>query len=401
MGLFFEDPLHEVFAANIALGMVSRGGAESGEIVATCGRIADGDDDSWYTEWRATADRLADSARDSAAGGHRISARETFLRAASCYGLAFRPLFGAPVDPRLAEAFALQRSAFEDAIALLDRPGEPFGVELDGATMPGWFFPAGDERAPLLIALSGYDMGMQELFLAIAASAVRHGYHCAVFDGPGQGRMLVEQQVVMRGDWDQVVPPVLDEVLRRPDVDPGRVVLAGLSLGGYFALRAATGDPRLAACIVDPGLYGIREGMLARLRMFQVPDDVIAAFPDIPDEALAPMEKFIDADRFQHWTMKQRGYWVHGVDSIAGYIQATADFSVAGRLDRITCPTMVAAAESDVLSSSAPQVVAELTSAPVELARFTAAEGAGDHCEWLNRPRFDQRAFDWLDAQLA
>ena len=267
--------------------------------------------------------------------------------------------------------------------------------------MPGWFFRAADDRAPLIVATSGYDMGMLEMYLAFAASAVRHGYHCAVYDGPGQGRMLVEQQVVMRGDWEHVVAPVLDEVLRRPDVDPDRVVLAGLSLGGYFALRAAADEPRLAACIADPGLYGIREGLLARLRMFQVPDDVVAAFPDIPDEVLGPMEQFI------------RRRPVPALDDVAAGLLGPRRRQRGGlhprhrRLHRRRPPRpdhvshLVAAAESDPLSSSAPQVVAELTNAPVEFARFTAAEGAGEHCEWLNRARFDQRAFDWLDAQLA
>ena len=53
MGLFFDDPLHEMFAATIALGQTSHEGAEPGEIMATCARISDGDDDSWYAEWSA------------------------------------------------------------------------------------------------------------------------------------------------------------------------------------------------------------------------------------------------------------------------------------------------------------------------------------------------------------
>ena len=31
---------------------------------------------------------------------------------------------------------------------------------------------------------------------------------------------------------------------------------------------------------------------------------------------------------------------------------------------------------------------------------FTAAEGAGDHCEMEARSLFSQRAFDWLDETL-
>ena len=32
---------------------------------------------------------------------------------------------------------------------------------------------------------------------------------------------------------------------------------------------------------------------------------------------------------------------------------------------------------------------------------FTAAEGAGDHCEMKNRSLVNNRVLDWLDATLA
>ena len=329
-----------------------------------------------------------------------MSACDALIRASIVYGLAYHPLFGAPVDARLASAAARERDAFAAGAALLDQPGEPFAVDLDGASMPAWFFAAHDGPAPVVIATNGYDAGMPDLFLGVAVPALRRGYHCVVFDGPGQGRMLVEQQVPMRGDWERVVTPVVDAVLARPDVDAERVALMGWSLGGYLALRAASGEPRLAACIADPGLYGIREGMLARLRQLGVPDDVIADYPDIPAATLAPMVEAMEHDRLMHWTIAQRGFWVHGVDSFAGYVRATADFSLAGRLEHVRCPTLVTAAESDPLAASAPQVVAELASTSADLVRFSVVEGAGDHCEWGNRSRFDQVAFDWLDEQL-
>jgi alpha-beta hydrolase superfamily lysophospholipase len=195
-----------------------------------------------------------------------------------------------------------------------------------------------------------------------------------VFDGPGQGRMLVEQQVPMRADWENVVGPVLDQVLARPDVDPARVTLMGWSLGGYLALRAASAEHRLAACIADPALYGIPEGFQARLRAAGVGEDVIATYPDLPADVLSFLTQVIDGDRSMRWTMKQRGYWVHGVSDLAGYLKATADFTLAGRLAQVTCPTLVLAAESDPLSGSAPQAAGELTGTPSTLVTFTARE---------------------------
>lgn len=40
-------------------------------------------------------------------------------------------------------------------------------------------------------------------------------------------------------------------------------------------------------------------------------------------------------------------------------------------------------------------------SCPKDLLRFTALEGAGDHCEMMNRSLLNRRALDWLDDRFA
>ncbi|HEY1591714.1 MAG TPA: hypothetical protein VGF81_07970, partial [Solirubrobacteraceae bacterium] len=65
MGLFFDDPLFEEFAVGLALALTGRGGPEIGEVKATCERIVDGADDSWYAAWCETADRLVEAADTS------------------------------------------------------------------------------------------------------------------------------------------------------------------------------------------------------------------------------------------------------------------------------------------------------------------------------------------------
>jgi hypothetical protein len=65
-------------------------------------------------------------------------------------------------------------------------------------------------------------------------------------------------------------------------------------------------------------------------------------------------------------------------------------------LARIRCPTFLACEENDSLAQSAAEVYAALT-CPKTLQRFTAAEGAGDHCALRARTLLLQRMFDWLD----
>jgi cephalosporin-C deacetylase-like acetyl esterase len=38
-------------------------------------------------------------------------------------------------------------------------------------------------------------------------------------------------------------------------VDPNRIALIGISLGGYLAARASAIESRIAACILDDGVF--------------------------------------------------------------------------------------------------------------------------------------------------
>jgi alpha-beta hydrolase superfamily lysophospholipase len=401
MGLFFDDPLFEEFTSTLALGLASHGGAELGEVQATCARIVGGDDESWFAAWRATADRLVRAGDACAAGGHRVSARESYLRASLYYALAYHPLFGAPPDPRLLDAFGSQRAAFDKAAALLEPAGEALEIDFEGASLPGYLFRAvHGERRPLLIATNGYDATIYEMFLGQAVPALRRGYHCLVFDGPGQGAVLFEQGVPIRADWEAVLSAVVDTIVEREEIDADRIALTGWSLGGYLALRAASGEPRLAACIADPALLSIGAGAIGRLRAAGISASVIERYPNIDDATLAPIAEAIHSDRAQRWAVEQRGFWVHGVSMLGEYLKATVPFSLEERLDAISCPTALTAAEADPLARSVDQVYDGLR-CPKTLLRFTTAEGAGDHCEMRNRTLLDQRVFDWLDDILS
>ena len=401
MALFFDDPLFEELTSGAALALSPYGGGVLGEVQATCALVEDGNDDSWFTAWRDLGDRRAQDGDASAAGGHRISACDAYLRASFYNSLSYRPLFGAPVDPRVTEGFGVQRSVFDKAAALLEPVAEAIEIPLDEARMPGYLFrTAADGPRPLMIVLSGYDSTIYDSFFASAVPALRRGYHCLVFDAPGQGAVLIEQGLPIRPDWETVIRPVVDTALGFDDVDPDRIALTGWSLAGHLALRAASGESRLAACIADPALHSIGAGMLGRLRAAGISESVIERYPDIEDSALEPLAEAIHNNRAQRWAIEQRGFWVHGVATLGEYIRATAPFTMDGRLESIGCPTLLTQAENDPLARSAGQVHEALT-CPKTLLRFTAAEGAGDHCEMGNRPLYDQRVFDWLDETLA
>ena len=59
----------------------------------------------------------------------------------------------------------------------------------------------------------------------------------------GAGASAHQGRLHMRPDWENVVAPVVDYALSRPEVDPERVSLVGWSFGGYLAPRGLGRTP--------------------------------------------------------------------------------------------------------------------------------------------------------------
>ena len=402
MGLLLEDPLLDGFMS-WALGYAPYGGGDVGEIVAIARAIGAGDDTVYHDAWIEAADRLAAEGDACARRGRSESAREAYLRATSFYSFSYRPLYGEPVDPRLPAAFAKQMAAFDKAIGLSEVPIERVRIPFEGTTLPGCLMRAAGregERRPLLIVTNGYDASLTDMVFAIGVAAVRRRYHCLIFDGPGQGAVLIEQKIRLRPDWENVVGPVVDFALTQPGIDPDRIALTGWSLGGFLAPRAASGEHRLAACIADPGNWGIGPGLRGFARGFGLSPAEIDALPDLDEATLLRMSHAIAADRRMRWSVMGRGFWVHGVASLGDYLRVGEAFTLEGRTDMIRCPTLITAADHDPLATGAQALYDALTCEKAIL-RFTAAEGAGDHCEIMNRSALNRRVFDWLDGIFA
>jgi hypothetical protein len=167
-------------------------------------------------------------------------------------------------------------------------------------------------------------------------------------------------------------------------------------LGGYLAPRAASGEPRLAACIADPGEFSVLEEFKSR-----VPRFIARQIPNGNPVVLALLNMILRR-RIRHltdgWGLR-RGLWTHGVKNPLAYIRLTEHYSLEGRVERIHCPTLICSAEHDEIGVTARKLFNMLTCAKTFIA-FAASEGAGAHCEVGARSLFNQRAFDWLDTML-
>jgi pimeloyl-ACP methyl ester carboxylesterase len=380
------------------IGSAPYGGADIGEVLGAARTIHGTDLDSWFAAWNSLADRVAALATEAEAAGNNETARLAHWRASSYYRTAGVMLMAAPLDQRLVDSSHRQTATFQAGAALLDQPPEIIDIPFEDTSLPGYFFAVdGDDRPRATVILTGgYDSTKEEGYFYNAAAALARGYNALIFDGPGQGAVLIDQGMPLRADWESVVTPVVDYAITRADVDPDRLALIGPSLGAHLAPRAASVEHRLAACIADCGTFDMYAAFLSRL-----PGPLRSGFDAGHHSAVSAVGTMLEHVAKQPtagWSLR-RGMLVHGVVTPVAYVEATKPYSLAGRAAEITCPTFVCNGENDDISASAPELVAALT-CPHEFVTFTAAEGAGDHCESGARTLFHARAFDWLDALL-
>ena len=402
MTTLFQDDLHEDFGT-WPIAYIPYGGADFGEVKAVAEVIGHGDDSAYYDAWNAAGDRLVAEADATLVKGHTASARALYLRASAFYGASFHPLYGTPVDPRLVAAFRKEVAAFDKGLSLGAHPTTPLTIPFGGMSLPAYFIAAQGyetQQRPLIIFSNGYDATITDMYFASAVAASRRGYHSLLFDGPGQGAMLYEHGIPLRPDWESVIKAVVDFAEALPFVDGARIALSGWSLGGHLAPRGASGEPRIAALIADPGTWSIADGFRdVVVNRFGVSPESAMDLGALEQAVIDQMDAFIRGHRQLNWKVVQRGFWVHGVNDLRAYFASTELFTMKGRAELIACPTLITQAEGDSLSAGAGSFFDALI-CPKTLLRFSAAEGAVGHCEMGNRSLLNQRVLDWLDEQF-
>jgi len=359
------------------------------------------DFDTWYHAWHDVAKRVQEEAQSSLVSGDVINAKLNFLKASEYYRQSAFFLRVDLEDSRLLEASSLAHDCFVQAIRLFDAPVNEVSIPYEGSTfLPGYFFYADrvDTPKPLVIIIGGYDGWMSEGYPAGAAAALARGYNALVFDGPGQGSMLIHNHVYLRPDFEVVMARVIEWLQGFPGVDSKRIIVIGRSLGSYLAGRAATKVQGIAALVCDPGLYNLFERVRER-----IPSNVIGLLER--GEAAAVNTFFAElfkTDHMMEFFIKSRAV-AHGLKTPYEYLKALEEYTFEDDIEAISCPTLVCDNSTDSVIAHAegqrePQVMFEKLACPKAYFEFQAEHGAGMHCEAGASSQFNTIIYNWLST---
>jgi len=386
------------FELQCVLGGAYYGSCDAGEVFSTAERIHSGDFESWYTEWYATAERIRKIADECAAAGNNVSARESYLRAASYYALANVMVDGTDDPSRVVPTWKKHIECWKQFCKRLTPPADIVEIPYEDTPMPGYFFKPDNGKGPwaTIIFNNGSDGPTAGMWAGGIAAALRRGYAAITFDGPGENEMLWLHNVPFRYDWEKVITPVVDYLIGRGDVDEKRIALSGISQGGYWVPRALAFEHRVAAGIADPGVLSV-----ARTITGKFPKHLMKTF-----EA-GDKEKFDhDMEIGMHFAGKaarQEVRWrmkPYGTDSYYEWVKAAMQFDLEDVVRQIKCPMFIADPENEQFFPGQAQELYEALGCPKTIVKFTAAEGANWHCEPKARSLYDQRMFDWLAAVM-
>jgi 2,6-dihydroxypseudooxynicotine hydrolase len=211
--------------------------------------------DEWCSAWSAVAAEHEQLGRDALAAGRTISAGEHLSQAAVYFHFA-KFLFVDDMDQmRTAHERAVR--CLTDALPYLDPPGRRVEIPFESSRMAGVLrLPAGHGPHPVMIMIPGLDSAKEEL-RSTEDLFLERGIATFSVDGPGQGE--AEYDLAIRGDWEVPGAAIIDQVSAEDGIDPDRIGVWGVSLGGYYAPRVASGDDRVRACIALAGPYSFAD----------------------------------------------------------------------------------------------------------------------------------------------
>jgi pimeloyl-ACP methyl ester carboxylesterase len=309
---------------------------------------------AWSTvaaEHEVLADEALSSKRMWSAGAH-------YAQAAVYYHFA-KFVFVEDLD-QMRSAHASAVRCLMRALPHLDPPGERVEIPFENTHLIGVLrLPPGRGPHPTVVMVPGLDSTKEEL-RSTEELFLQRGLATLSVDGPGQGE--AEYDLPIRGDWEVPGAAILDWVAARQELAADRIAVWGVSLGGYYVPRIASGDDRVRACVALCGPYNFGE--------------LWHGLPQLTRDTFRVRSRSADDEQAR---------------------RAALRLDLAGRTSRIRCPLLVVVGKRDRLIpwQHGQRLVDEVAGATL------LAIDIGNHGCANVAPMHRYRTADWVAQQLA
>jgi dienelactone hydrolase len=369
---------------NLSVDLAIEMGARIGEIEEMCAplqeaaRQPDAAASRAFREtWTAMADKLCGLAEDDEARGRLISAGDKYSRAAIYYLTAERlQAHGAPGREQLYARFL---TVFARGVRLSGENCQRVEIPYDGGVLSALYVRAysATGAAPVLVQVNGLDSTKEMKYrVGLPRWLAQRGVSSLVVDQPGTGEALRLHGMTAVYNSEVWASKIVDWLETRDDIDPQRIGMEGVSLGGYYCPRAVAFEPRFACGVVWGANHDWR---------------------DVQKKRLAKEGSFPVPHYWEHVR------WVWGAQDMDDFMRIAENVHLDGVLDRIRVPFLVTHGEKDsqIPLAWAERTYEQLTNSPQrELKVFTAREGGVQHSSFDNSANAGAYIADWVAEVL-
>jgi dienelactone hydrolase len=380
---YFPDSYRWSHGLLIGLNTAPWGGAEIGEVHRVGMRLQScvGDDTAWFREWAAEADQVEAAGRSLLKNGRRASAAKYLFRAANYYHVGERFL-----HPKSdgAEAYRRGVDCFRDAAACTEQLHiEHVEIPFEGSSLPALLVHAnttGRAGAPVpaMVFFDGFDITKEIQYFKGVPDLAARGIACLIVDGPGNGESVRFRGLYLRHDTESYGTAAYEYLAARPEFDPQRIGVMGISLGGYYAPRAAAFEKRFACCVAWGAQWDYQDTWRKR---FEKLDQNKLPSLSVPWEHLV---------------------WILNAKDRNDALERLQDFHLEGVVQKVRCPFLLIHGEGDEqISLELAQLCFSKVGARVKTLKvFTREEGGYHHCQIDNASIAVTYMWDWVEDQL-
>jgi len=317
------------------------------------------DDEAWFKACNTVAQKVEKHAEGFHDEGFMSPSAAMYLRASNYYQMAER--FRTPKDEKAINSFKKGVDCFHKFIQIGSEDIEIVEIPYEGKSLPGYFVGASGnntkEPTPCVVYFDGLDITKEIQYLRGGITdLIKRGISVLIVDGPGTGEAIRLRGHHLRYDFDVAGSACVDWLEKRKDVNPKKIGIVAISLGGYYAPRCASLDHRFAACIAWGAIWDYYATWKKRI------DNSFQTSLSVPGHHIK---------------------WILGVDTLEEALNTLEDFRLDGVVQNMKCPFLIVHGEDDeqVPLKDAEKLFAASGSADKTLRVFSAEEGGAQHCQ--------------------